>query len=313
MIELEIQGLSGSREGLVVEIGRVLLAHGFVLQRQRLVHDPHGWLLTMVVRGSRWGRRKLEAALDASDRFVSVKVFRAGEAPQPHFATSRAHEPYVPPPAPAPAPVAAESVVAKAVDPVAPDEVVPAPEAIESTESAFEFILPRAQAPVAAPVPVEVPPVFDEPFPLEADEAAVAAALSSLAHDYPRIVPRLLTLQEAVAAGARESSLALAGRNVGRWVFEQMHTLDGGQRLDDAIGQVGAPALRALVEVEQQGAQLHIRDSPLCAQQGRSGCSFFGGFLEELLGATATSGVPSIFPVCCRSYGADECVLAISD
>jgi hypothetical protein len=44
MIELEIQGLSQSREGLLIEVGRFILASGFTLQRQRLVQDPHGTL-----------------------------------------------------------------------------------------------------------------------------------------------------------------------------------------------------------------------------------------------------------------------------
>ena len=106
---------------------------------------------------------------------------------------------------------------------------------------------------------------------------------------------------------------SLAGRSTGAWVFAREYAQDGGLDLPDAIERIGAPALRALVEVDQQGTQLHIHDSPLCAADGHSGCSFFSGFLKGLLGATTASGELSIFPVCCRSYGADECVLAISD
>lgn len=42
MIELEIQGLSPTREGLLIEVGRFVMANGFTLQRQRLVQPPTG-------------------------------------------------------------------------------------------------------------------------------------------------------------------------------------------------------------------------------------------------------------------------------
>ncbi|MGP1666981.1 MAG: hypothetical protein ACTS5I_13925, partial [Rhodanobacter sp.] len=112
---------------------------------------------------------------------------------------------------------------------------------------------------------------------------------------------------------ACDSSLALAGRRTGDWVFLREYALDIGLDVNEAIGRIGAPALRALVEVKQNGAQLHILDSPLCAPSGHSGCSFYSGFLEGVLGPAVAPGSVSIFPVCCRSYGADECVLAISD
>jgi len=321
MIELEIQGLSENREGLLVEVGRFVLDNGFTLLRQRLVQDHHGILLTMIVQGPSRKRRALEAALDTYERFISVKVLPCVEGePRPHFAASRklAEPAVVVPPAatvraavPTPAAVAAER--AGSIAPVATPAVAMAPPPEPPAEPEFEFILPTPRAPAPAPaVPVVAAP-FVEPVPLEADEAAVEKLLQSLEYDYPRIVPQLLALAHSVAAGARESSLALAGQRTGAWVFACEYALDGGLDLREAIEHIGAPALRALVEVDQQGGQLHIHDSPLCAEDGRSGCSFFSGFLEGLLGPAIAPGRLSIFPVCCRSYGADECVLAISD
>ncbi|NMW24965.1 hypothetical protein HFP05_11545, partial [Rhodanobacter denitrificans] len=107
MIELEIQGLSENREGLLIEVGRLVMASGFTLQRQRLLQDHHGILLTMVVRGPPRKKRTLEAALDAYDRFISVKVFPFVEGePTPHFAAShrRVGPAVVVPPAAAVAP-----------------------------------------------------------------------------------------------------------------------------------------------------------------------------------------------------------------
>ncbi|MFC5435866.1 hypothetical protein ACFPME_04810 [Rhodanobacter umsongensis] len=320
MIELEIQGLSENREGLLIEVGRLVMASGFTLQRQRLQQDHHGILLTMVVRGPPRKKRTLEAALDACDRFISVKVFPFVEGePNPHFAASpkRVGSAAVVPPAVA----VASTAAVHAATPMAEDRIrnvepvaasAPEPPREPPAEPEFEFILPTPRASAPAPAPVVTTP-FVELVPLEPDAAAVEKALRELEYDYPQIVPQLLALAHSVAAGARESSLALAGQRAGAWVFAREYALDDGLDLREAIEHIGTPALRALVEVDQQGAQLHIRDSPLCTEDGHSGCSFFSGFLEGLLGPAIAPGGLSIFPVCCRSYGADECVLAISD
>lgn len=340
MIELEIQGLSQSREGLLIEVGRFILASGFILQRQRLVQDPHGTLLTMVVRGPPRKQRALEAALEGYDRFVSFRILPFVEGEElPHFGATVKRATYLPPPAPEPPPAAAEpvKVAAKAATaavavPVAPpstDALIEQPfavtpvlarpakiEAVQTVPAAppapdFDFIQPTARAP-APPIAVEDTP-FVEVVALGADEAAVDRALQSLESDYPKLMPKLLALSGAVSDGARESSLALAGQRTGAWVFAQEYAMDDGLSLADALERIGTPALRALVEADQQGAQLHILHSPLCTADGRSGCSFFSGFLEGLLAPVIAPGSLSIFPVCCRSYGADECVLAISD
>jgi hypothetical protein len=319
MIELEIQGLSPSREGLLIEVGRFVMAHGFTLQRQRLVQDPHGILLTMVVRGPSRGRKALEAALGAYERFISFQMFPFVDGePKPHFAASLPRMAYTPPPAPpvvAPAtPITAPAApstgtLAKAAE--ASTASAPEPRQALPAESDFEFIQPTPRPPAAAPAAAIATP-FVELVPLGPDEPAVEKMLRALEYDYPKIVPQLLALQQSVAEAARESSLALAGTRTGSWVFQREYLLDDGLDLREAIERIGVPALRALVEVDQQGGQLHIHDSPLCTS-GHSGCSFFGGFLEGLLGPAIAPGSMSIFPVCCRSYGADACVLAISD
>jgi hypothetical protein len=320
MIELEIQGLSENREGLLIEVGRLVMASGFNLQRQRLLSDHYGILLTMVVRGPSRKKRMLEAALDACDRFISVKVFPFVEGePKPHFAASRKRvgpaavvSPAAAVASPASVPVAAPVVEDRTRGVESAAAAAPEPPREPLAEPEFEFILPTPRAPAPAPAPVVTTP-FVERVPLAPDEAAVEKALRELEYDYPQIVPQLLALAHSVAEAARESSLALAGRRTGAWVFESEYALDDGLDLREAIEHIGAPALRALVEVDRQGGQLHIHDSPLCVEDGRSGCSFFSGFLEGLLGPAIAPGRLSIFPVCCRSYGADECVLAISD
>lgn len=316
MVDLEIQALALEREGLLVEVGRLAGSCGYTLLRQRLVQDPHGILLTMVVRGSWFSKRALRRALEASDRLVSFELapFAEGE-PRPHFAatnTSVSH--YVPPPAPppeVPEEASGQEVTASAPEAAAPVEAAPK----VSLPEPFEDFLPiRPRAPAPAPAPAEPAPApFVEVPALEADAAAVEHALATLEHDYPRILPRLLALDRAVADGARESSLQLAGRRVGAWLFAREYALDTGLTLEAALAAIGAPALHAFAEVDLQDGRLHVRHSPLCAEEGRSGCSFFNGFLEGLLAPAIAPGGLSIFPVCCRSCGAAECVLAVSE
>ena len=325
MIELEIQGLSPSREGLLIEVGRFVMANGFTLLRQRLVQDPHGILLTMVVRGPSRGRKALEAALGAYERFISFQMFPFVDGePKPHFAASLPRMAYTPPPTPAVAAPAAPPITAHtaastgtpaaSVDTLAASAPADAPDSRQASvaEPDFEFIQPTPRPPAAAPITV-IASSFVELVPLGPDEPAVEKMLRALEHDHPKIVPQLLALQQSVAAAAHESSLALAGTRTGSWVFQREYLLDDGLDLREAIERIGVPALRALVEVDQQDTQLHLHDSPLCSKDGHSGCSFFGGFLEGLLGPAIAPGSMSIFPVCCRSYGADACVLAISD
>lgn len=318
MIELEIQTLSETREGLLIEVGRLVMSSGFTLQRQRLVQDHHGVLMTMVVRGPWLKKRALEASLDANERIISFKMAKVEEGePKPHFAASRPVIRQAVGAVPAPA-IQTERVTApvavadmgETAEPVSAPVVSAEPEPQQEPEPEFIFMVPRVPPP--APAPVETAP-FIELIPLGPDEEAVDKVLPKLTNDYPRILPQLLALEDSVPEAARESSLFLAGQRTGAWVFERDFILDAGLALGEAIERMGVPALRALVEVERQGEQLHIRNSPLCVDGGHSRCQFFSGYLDGLLGRAMASDSLSIFAVCCRSCGADECVLAISD
>jgi len=326
MIELELQALSLAREGLLMDVGRAVAACGFALVRQRLADDAHGILLTMVVRGPERQRRALEAALGAHERIVSFEL--AAHVPgvtKPHFAASRRLSAnYVPPPPPAPAPIVApidgkrplpapEAALAqvRGAGPVAEPAPAPAPQAaMPDLPAEPEFVLLRT-APTPGPAAVPEEPFVELPR-LDADVAAVETLLSALSSDYPRIFQRLKQLEQTVEPGARENSLALAGQRAGRWVFERHHATATRTDVDEAMQRIGVPAISALLEVQYHGQQLHIRDSPLCID-GRSGCKFFSGFLEGVLEPAITARNVTIVEVCCRSYGADECVLAVMD
>ncbi|MEO7051839.1 MAG: hypothetical protein ABI128_09250 [Rhodanobacter sp.] len=341
MIELEIQALSERRQGLLVEVGHIVIANGFTLQRQRLIQDPHGILLTLVVRGPARKKRALQEALDTYERFMSFQLATFVEGAQKtHFAASRSLSTYVPAAIQAPQPAAEVALAAPsgitattamssvAFDEIAPARLTAAPapannSAVVSTATSavapgtepaqdFSFIQPEPQRTAATTVPL-VEASFVELIPLEPDQDAVAEVLSKLDTEYPQIMPRLQALARSVAEAAREPSLRLAGQRIGSWVSGRAPAHAGKLGLSDAIQQIGVPALQALVELEQEGDQLRIRSSPLCNEHGQSGCTFFSGFLEGVLAPVLLASEVTIFPVCCCSYGADDCVLALSD
>lgn len=155
MIELEIQGLSESREGLLIDVGRSVVASGFTLQRQRLTQDVNGVLLTMVVRGPERKQRALEAALDANERLISFHTYPFEDgSPKSHYAAERKFA--RPPVAPAPAPVA-ETVAVAAVAAAPKQPAVAAVMPVAAVATVAPDMLHAAVASVASPAPRVTP------------------------------------------------------------------------------------------------------------------------------------------------------------
>lgn len=254
MIELEMQILSDRREGLLVELGRLVVSNGFSLIRQRLTQDSRGAWLTLIVRGSAERQLVLEEALATHSRVLSFEASLVGEG----------------------------TGVAAVVAPMS-----------------------------APPVSIATPPVTTGSAALP-DVRQVENVLPQMAHDYPRIFPWLVTLENAVSDDAREPSLLLAGRRTGAWVYKRDYALGAKLPLVDAVKRIAIPALRGLATVEQHGDQLHIRNSAICSPRGRSGCKFFSGYLEGLLGDAMASGTVFVRNLHCRSHGSADCVLEIS-
>ena len=258
MIELEMQILSDRREGLLVELGRLVVSNGFSLIRQRLAQDSRGAWLTLFVRGPAERQLVLEEALATHSRVLSFEASLVGDGMG-----------------------------------------VPAGQAVPMSAVPASIAVPAA-APVA-PINTALP-----------DVRQVENVLPQMAHDYPRIFPWLVTLENAVSDDAREPSLLLAGRRTGAWVYKRDYALGAKLPLVDAVKRIAMPALRGLANVEQHGDQLHIRNSAICSPRGHSGCKFFSGYLEGLLGDAMASGTVFVRNLHCRSHGAADCVLEIS-
>jgi hypothetical protein len=251
MIELEIQILSDRREGLLVELGRVVVAAGFILLRQRVFQDNRGAWLVMVVRGEAERQLALEEQLATHNRVLS---FEASLLAPGASAASRA------------------------------------PSAAVNSATAS-------------------PPSIAHPGP---DVPKVESVLPQLARDYPKVFPWLLTLGHEVTAESREASLLLAGRRTGVWVFKRDYEMGGKLGLADAIKRIAAPALRALVTIDVRERHVHIQNSPLCSPGEHSGCKFFSGYLEGVLGASTAPQTVFVRSLHCRSSGVGDCVLEIS-
>lgn len=256
MIELEIQVLSDRREGLLSELGRVVVANSYALLRQRLTQDGRGAWLSMLVRGPSERRLVLEEMLGTHSRVLSFEAALCGDELGVVEASKAANTTPLPPSA---TPVAAERVAATSPD-----------------ATQVEHILPK------------------------------------LTQDFPHIYPWLTALQDSVPESARESSLILAGRRLGIWMHKRDYAANAPLGLSDAIKRMGVPALRQLVDIEQRGVHVHLIDSPLCTPNGRSGCKFYGGYLEGLIGASATLKTVRVRHLSCRSAGAALCTLEIS-
>lgn len=257
MIELEVQVLSDRREGLLVELGRVVVANGYTLIRQRLSQDSRGTWLSMIVRGPAERQLALEEELATHSRVLSFEAGLSEGRPAPAPAMQA-------PPRPAPA------------APMAP-------------------MAPSAPTPAAGP-----------------DVNQVESTLPQLARDYPKIYPWLRSLEHAVAPDAREASLLLAGRRTGAWVFKRDYAMGAKLNLVDAIKRIAVPAMRELATVDWRDGQLHIQNSPLCSPGSHSGCRFFSGYLEGVLGGSVAPQTVFVRSLFCRSSGAASCILEIS-
>lgn len=106
MADIEFRVVSDRREGLLLELGRLIVASGFTLQRQRMTRSDEGVVLTMVVRGpeqnllaleDRLGSHPIVQSFEANsiDASAAAAAAAAAPTPAPAAAAARAHAPDV--------------------------------------------------------------------------------------------------------------------------------------------------------------------------------------------------------------------------
>ena len=169
-----------------------------------------------------------------------------------------------------------------------------------------------AVLPPNTPLHAVAEPGTTVPFAIAADIVQIERLFPQLMQDFPHIYTGLAMLENSVAESAREPSLFLIGRRMGAWIYKRDHTEGPLLNLGDAIRRMAVPTLRQLADIEQLGVHVHVLNSPLCEPGGRSGCRFYGGYVEGLLGAAVVSKKVRVRHLSCRSAGAAHCSLEIS-
>lgn len=175
-------------------------------------------------------------------------------------------------------------------------------------EASAISMMPRSMLPALMPEPRSEP----EQIAAAPDIAQVEQILPKLAEDFPNIHSGLRMLASRVAGSAREPSLFLAGRRAGAWVYKRDYATSAPLGLGDAIRRVAVPAMQQIAQIEQRGVHVHVLNCPLCVPIGHSGCRFYGGYLEGLLGAAVAGRKVRIRHLSCRSAGAAQCSMEIA-
>jgi predicted hydrocarbon binding protein len=93
MAELEVRVVSERKDGLLVELGRVVTQYGHVLLRQRLVQETRGACLTLLLSGPDDRQLALEEALGSHPRVLSFESLRPALVSLHESDTSAATEP----------------------------------------------------------------------------------------------------------------------------------------------------------------------------------------------------------------------------
>lgn len=257
-MEVEFTVFSDRREGLLRELGNLIIQSGFTLLRQRMSALDGGVQLWLRVSG------KEERLLELEERMGSHPLVLSFESEHQVAA--------------APVPIAAAS--------------------------------PGVAQPARRP-----PPVGRSLQPQSGAGPAVGqveAELPALAKEYPRIFPRLMSMQGKLPDGQRSPSMIFAGRRVGAWVYKRDYALGGKLDLSAALKQIALPALRNLLSADIKENSVRIKNNPLCmpGSRCRNG-DFFCGFLQGILQESGVEGQVTVRETFCRSDGAEDCVFEI--
>lgn len=257
-MEVEFTVLSDRREGLLRELGNVIIQSGFSLLRQRMSTLETGIQLWLRVSG------REERLLELEERLGTHPLVLSFES---------------------------EHQVSSGRVPPSPTTVKPPPLKRPSPGVGRSLQAGSNSGPAVGQVEAELP---------------------GLAKEYPRIFPRLLSMQGKLPDGQKSSSMEFAGRRVGAWVYKRDYALGGRLDLSSAMRQIALPALRNLLSADLKENSLRIKNNPLCmpGSRCRNG-DFFCGFLQGLLDESGVGGQVTVREIYCRSDGAEDCVFEI--
>ena len=279
-VEVQVRVVADQKEGLLYELGQIVMACGFTIARQRMSESNEGVSLNFAARGPE------SSMLELEDRLATHRRVRSYESMMHEVAAPAAPKPVAPP-------------RAATYYSLAPGHAPP----------------PRVSSPDAAGNGPAME--FDEraapPRP-GYDRSRLEILLPKLAVDYPQILPHLVLLEQEVPAEEHNSVLRYVGNRVGAWVYKRDFSLGARLGLNDAVRHIALPAVRQLLPAEITDEGLRVKASPFCGngQQGRT-CHFFRGFFEGLINTSRADAPATVDETHCRNSGASYCVFVFNE
>lgn len=140
-------------------------------------------------------------------------------------------------------------------------------------------------------------------------EADIERQLPLLAHDFPVVLPRLLTMERLMPESQRADTLRAIGRRLGAWIYKRDYSLGGRLSADMMNKRIALPALEQITTAKLVGNNFVLDASPFSlTPDAAPKCHFFCGYLEGVL-SEANGGRPLVVQeTLCRANGHSSCM-----
>lgn len=140
-------------------------------------------------------------------------------------------------------------------------------------------------------------------------DADIERQLPLLAHDFPVVLPRLLTMERLMPEAQRADTLRAIGRRLGAWIYKRDYALGGRLSPEMMNKQIALPALEQITTAKLVGNSFVLDASPFSlTPDAAPRCHFFCGYLEGLL-SEANGGRPFVVQESlCRANGHSSCM-----
>lgn len=145
------------------------------------------------------------------------------------------------------------------------------------------------------------------PAPMRA--ADIERQLPLLAHDFPVVLPRLLTMERLMPEAQRADTLRAIGRRLGAWIYKRDYALGGRLSPEMMNKRIALPALEQITTAKLVGNNFVVDASPFSlTPDATPKCHFFCGYLEGIL-SEANGGRPFVVQeTLCRANGHSSCM-----
>lgn len=183
-------------------------------------------------------------------------------------------------------------------------------EHIASFESSrIEAAQPAQPAKPMATTTMASPSKVSSTAPAPMRDADIERQLPLLAHDFPVVLPRLLTMERLMPETQRADTLRAIGRRLGAWIYKRDYALGGRLSAEMMNKRIALPALEQITSAKLVGSNFVLDASPFSLTPDTAPrCHFFCGYLEGVL-SQANGGRPfDVQETLCRANGHSSCM-----